>query len=125
MAEPHLPDSFQMLAEECVALAIQVRQNPEWLSGPEAARLLESPPARNLPREAAQREVAKALAALQAEHPRLEALARQRATELLQDHERVRQATGRRVGAGGGQHQVQACLPVDVVGVYLLLPDAV
>ena len=124
VAEPHLLGTFQMLAEECVALAIRGRHNPEWLSGPEAARLLESPPAGNLPREAAQREVAKALEALQAERPRLEALARQRATELLQDHERVRQASGRRVGAGGGQHQVQACLPVDVVGVYVLLPDS-
>jgi hypothetical protein len=73
-----------------------------------------------------QREVAKALEALQAERPRLNALASQRATELLQDHERVRQATGRRLGAAsGGQHQVQACLPVDVVGVYVLLPDTV
>jgi pyruvate/2-oxoglutarate dehydrogenase complex dihydrolipoamide acyltransferase (E2) component len=85
-----------MLAEECVALAIRGRQSPEWLTGPEAARLLECTPAGNLPREAAQREVAKALEALQAERPRLEALARQRAAELLQDHERVRQATGRR-----------------------------
>ena len=122
LAYQHREHSHQMLAEECVALAIRGRQNPEWLTGPEAARLLESTPAGNLPREAVQREVAKALAALQAEGPRLDALARQRATELLQDHERVRQATDRR--SGGGQHQVQACLPVDVVGVYVLLPDA-
>jgi hypothetical protein len=111
-----------MLAEECVALAIRGRQNPEWLTGPEASRLLESTPAGNLPREAAEREVTKALDALHAETPRLEELARSRAAELLQDHERVRKATERR---GGGHHQVQACLPVDVVGVYVLLPDAV
>lgn len=123
LAYQHKQQSHQMLAEECVALAIRGRQNPEWLTGPEAGRLLESTPADNLPREAVQREVAKALEALQAERPRLDALARQRATALLQDHERVRQATGRRVG--GGQHQVEACLPVDVVGVYVLLPDTV
>lgn len=117
--------SFQMLAEECLALAIRGRQSPEWLTGPDAARLLESVPAGNLPREAAQREVARALEALHAERPRLDALADQRAAALRQDHERVRQATGRRIGAGAGQHQVQACLPVDVVGVYVLLPDAV
>lgn len=115
--------NHQMLAEECVALAIRGRQSPEWLSGPEAARLLECTPAGNLPREAVQREVAKALEALQVERPRLDALAKQRAAELLQDHERVRQATARR--SSGSQHQVQACLPVDVVGVYVLLPDAV
>ena len=114
--------SFQMLAEECVALAIRGRQNPEWLTGPEAARLLESTPAGNLPREAAEREVTKALDALQAATPRLNELANQRAAELLQDHERVRKATERR---GSGQHHVQPCLPVDVVGVYVLLPDSV
>ena len=122
LAYQRKPLSFQMLAEECVALAIRGRQNPEWLTGPEAARLLESIPVGNLPREAAEREVTKALDALQAEAPRLEALARQRAAELLRDHERVRKATERR---GGGQHHVQPCLPVDVVGVYVLLPDAV
>jgi hypothetical protein len=123
LAYQHKTRSHQMLAEECLALAIRGRQSPEWLTGPEAARLLECTPAGNLPREAAQREVAKAIEALQVERPRLEALANQRAAELLQDHERVRQATARRVG--GSQHQVQACLPVDVVGVYVLLPDAV
>lgn len=64
----------------------------------EAARLLECAPAGNLPRESVQREVAKALEALQVERPRLDALANQRAAELLQDHERVRQATARRSG---------------------------
>ena len=123
LAYQHKTQSHQMLAEECLALAIRGRQSPEWLNGPEAARLLECTPAGNLPREAVQREVAKALEALQVERPRLDALANQRAAELLQDHERVRQATARR--AGGSQHQVQACLPVDVVGVYVLLPDAV
>jgi hypothetical protein len=117
--------SFQMLAEECLALAIRGRQSPEWLTGPDAARLLECVPAGNLPRGAAQREVARALEALQTERPRLDALAEQRAAALRQDHERVRQAAGRRIGAGAGQHQVQACLPADVVGVYVLLPDAV
>ena len=114
--------SFQMLAEECVALAIRGRSNPEWLTGPEAARLLESTPAGNLPREVMQREVAKALLALEQDRPRLEDLARQRAAELLQDHERVRHAIERRAS---GQHSVQACLPVDLVGVYVLLPDSV
>jgi len=124
LAYHRMQASHQMLAEECLALAIRGRQSQEWLTGPEAARLLEGIPAGNLPREAVQREVAKALEALQAEGSRLDTLARQRASELLQDHERVRQATGRR-GSGGGQHQVQACLPVDVVGVYVLLPDSV
>jgi superfamily II DNA or RNA helicase len=112
---------FQMLAEECVALAIQGRQKPEWLTGSEAARLLECQPAGNLPREAVQREVTQALAFLQQSRPRLDALAQERANALLADHQRVRQA----VRDSFGHHSVHPCLPVDIVGVYVLLPDAV
>jgi hypothetical protein len=38
---------------------------------------------------------------------------------LLQDHRRVREAA-----EGRGSYQVTASLPVDVMGVYVLLPDA-
>jgi hypothetical protein len=99
--------------------------NPEWLTGPEAARLLESTPAGNLPREAVQREVAKALEALQAERPRLDCIGPPTCHRTAA-RPRAR-APGHRPApgaGGGGQHQVQACLPVDVVGVYVLLPDA-
>lgn len=112
---------FQMLAEECVALAIRGRQRPEWLTGLEAARLLESTPTGNLPREAVQHEVQLALAFLEQSRPRLEALAQERADALLADHQRVRQAVRDTLA----HHSVHPCKPVDVVGVYVLLPDAV
>lgn len=112
---------FQMLAEECVALAIEGRQEPKWLTGPGAAGLLECPPTGNLPREVVQREVNQALAFLQQNRPRLDALAHERANALLADHQRVRQAVRDTIG----HHSVHPCLPVDVVGVYVLLPDAV
>jgi superfamily II DNA or RNA helicase len=112
---------FQMLAEECVALAIRGRQKPEWLAGADAARLLESQPAGNLPREAVQREVAQALEFLEQNRPRLDALAQERADALLNDHQRVRQAVRDSIG----HHSVHPCLPVDIVGVYVLLPDSV
>ena len=110
---------FQMLAEESVALAIEGRQNPRWLADEAVARLLECRPTGNLPREAASREIQQSLALLTEHHQRLEALARERADALLADHERVRQAA-----RDIGQHSVKPCLPVDVVGVFVLLPDA-
>lgn len=110
---------FQMLAEESVALAIEGRQNPRWLADEAVARLLECRPTGNLPREAASREIQQSLALLAEHHQRLEALAQERADALLADHERVRQAA-----RDIGQHSVKPCLPVDVVGVFVLLPDA-
>lgn len=110
---------FQMLAEESVTLAIEGRQNPRWLADEAVARLLECRPTGNLPREAASREIQQSLALLAEHHQRLEALAQERADALLADHERVRQAA-----RDIGQHSVKPCLPVDVVGVFVLLPDA-
>jgi hypothetical protein len=46
-------------------------------------------------------------------------LATQRAEALLADHQRVREAA-----RDVGQYSVSACLPVDVMGVYVLLPDS-
>ena len=50
---------------------------------------------------------------------RLENLARQRADALLQDHRRVREAADDK-----GRYAVTPSLPVDVIGVYVLLPDS-
>ena len=110
---------YQMMAEETVALAVKGRSNPEWLSDDTTAQLLECVPTANLPREAKAREVAQALQFL-AQHPQqLNALAQARAQTLLADHRRVREAA-----RDVGQYSVAPCLPVDVMGVYVLLPDA-
>ena len=50
----------------------------------------------------------------------LEAIAQQRAQALLQDHRRVREAAD-----ANGSYQVTASLPVDVMGVYVLVPAGV
>lgn len=110
---------YQMMAEETVALAVKGRSAPEWLSDEATAGLLECQPTGNLPREAMHREVAQALDFLQAHPQRLEALAQSRAEALLADHRRVREAA-----RDVGQYSVAPCLPVDVIGVYVLLPDA-
>lgn len=110
---------YQMMAEETVALAVKGRSNPEWLSDDTTARLLESTPTANLPRDAMAREVAQALSFLAAHPERLQSLAEERAQTLLADHRRVREAA-----RDVGQYSVAPCLPVDVVGVYVLLPDA-
>lgn len=110
---------FQMMAEETVTLAVAGRSNPQWLQGEHVAQLLECTPSGNLPVEVVQREIRTALQFI-ADHPQqLQTLAEQRAEALLADHRRVREAA-----RDVGQYSVSACLPVDVMGVYVLLPDS-
>jgi len=110
---------YQLMAEETVALAVKGRANPEWLSDDSVPRLLECAPSGNLPPAAMQREIQTALDFLAAHPQHLQALAEQRANALLEDHRRVREAA-----RDVGQYSVSPCLPVDVIGVYVLLPDS-
>jgi superfamily II DNA or RNA helicase len=131
-----------LMAEETTVLAVRGRAQPEWLlvpslglapAGPaarskfapgelvfdvQAARLLDSKPSANLSREVAVREIAAALAFLDEHRDALDRLAQERAEALLADHRRVREAA-----RDVGQYDVRPCLPVDVLGVYVLLPD--
>ncbi|MGY6278173.1 helicase-related protein [Methylomonas sp. MgM2] len=110
---------YQLMAEETVTLAVRGRTKPEWLIDEQTDNLLKCQPSGNLPAEVMQREVKQALDFIQAQSNRVEALAQQRAETLLADHSRVREAA-----RDVGQYSVTPCLPVDIIGVYVLLPDA-
>lgn len=112
-------EPFQLMAEETIALAVKGRTSPQWLTGNVVNNLLECVPSGNLPKEAMTREINHAIGFLQEHQHKLEALATERASNLLKDHKRVREAA-----RDVGQYSVNACLPVDVIGVYVLLPDA-
>lgn len=112
--QPH-----QLMAEETVTLAVRGRSNPQWLTDDSASLLLQCQPSANLPAALVQREVHAALDFLQAQPERLTALAHARAEALLVDHQRVREAA-----RDVGQYSVSPCLPVDLIGVYVLLPDS-
>lgn len=110
---------YQLMAEETVTLAVRGRTQPEWLLDEQTDNLLKCQPSGNLPAEVMQREVRQALDFIQSQSNRVEALAQQRAEALLADHRRVREAA-----RDVGQYSVTPCLPVDIIGVYVLLPDA-
>jgi superfamily II DNA or RNA helicase len=110
---------YQLMAEETVTLAVRGRTQPEWLIDENADVLLKCQPSGNLPPAVMQREITLALDFIQSQSQRIEGLARQRAEALLADHQRVREAA-----RDVGQYSVAPCLPVDVIGVYVLLPDA-
>ncbi len=106
-----------LMAEECVTLAVAGRQNPKWLTDTDLTPLLAAEPAANLSEDAATRHIQETLDFLQAQTSYLETLAQDRASALLNDHRRVREAA-RDIGS----YDVTPCLPVDVLGVYVLLP---
>lgn len=112
--------SHQMMAEETVTLAVRGRSNqPEWLDEEVANTLLLCQPSGNLSHAFMADEITAAIQFLQQHSQYLEAVARQRADLLLADHRRVREAA-----RDVGQYAVSPCLPIDVMGVYVLLPDS-
>lgn len=112
-------EPFQMMAEETVTLAVQGRNEPRWLTDDNVSRLLECAPSGNLPPETVQREIRNALDFLAEHTSRLQQLAEARTADLLADHRRVREAA-----RDDGRYSAKPCLPVDVMGVYVLLPDS-
>lgn len=106
------------LAEEALVVAWRGGGNPELLGDTDAAALMAAEPARNIDPARRDREIAEALAALPSVQPALAELAHQRARQLLEDHKRVREASDARFL----KYEVTPCLPVDVIGLYVLLP---
>lgn len=115
----HGTQSRLLMCEEAIAVAAS-GSDPFTQQTPDQTRaLLGAEATRNLPAALRDRQLQSALDALAGWQPQLEAIAKARAQALLQDHRRVREAA-----EGRGSYQVTASLPVDVMGVYVLLPDA-
>ncbi|MCX8098155.1 MAG: DEAD/DEAH box helicase [Casimicrobiaceae bacterium] len=112
--------SQHLMAEEAVTFGVRGRTQPQWLLGDQATPLLAVRPTANLDSAAATYQVQQALDFLQAQREMLERVANDRAAALLADHRRVREAA-----RDIGQYVVRPHLPVDVLGVYVLLPEAV
>jgi superfamily II DNA or RNA helicase len=106
-----------MLCEETVAVAARGSSPLEVLAVDETRALLGSEATRNMPPALRDRQLQSALDALPDWQAQLEAIAKTRAQQLLQDHRRVREAAEAK-----GSYQVAASLPVDVMGVYVLAP---
>jgi superfamily II DNA or RNA helicase len=108
-----------MLCEETVAVTVQGGDSPEVLAPEAAQSLLGSEAVRNMPPAIRDRHLQQALDAISGWSQSLEGIAKERSQVLLQDHRRVREAADAK-----GSYQVTASLPVDVMGVYVLVPAA-
>jgi hypothetical protein len=109
-----------LLVEEAVAVALRSAQGGqrfEIVTGDEPLQWLTAPPAETLGDRAREIRVAQVLASQDQWRPVLETYARERADALLADHRRVREASRSR-----GRYEVTPLLPVDVIGVFVMLP---
>lgn len=107
-----------LLAEEATALAFS--PDGELANGAEALALLEAMASGNLDSTVIARQVEAARSRIEGYQGAIEAYAKARATALGEDHDRVKTAT-----AGAGvTTEVSPVLPADVIGLYVLVPEA-
>lgn len=108
-----------LLAEEATALAFDGLAMEAMSDGAEALALLEQEASGNLERPVIERRVGEALGRLGGYEAAIGAHAAARARQLSHDHQRVTEAA-----RGGVTTEVSAVLPADVIGLYVLIPEA-
>ena len=114
-------DDGTVLCEEIAPLACTgSAETAHWLSPEEGERLLAARPDRNLLPTAMEQQLGLTLPALPKLRAALEPIAQERAKAQLAAHKRVRAA-----GRAKGRVAIEPVLPVDLLGVYVLLPKLV
>jgi hypothetical protein len=109
-----------MLAEEANLAAFGA--DGRRLTDVDVATLLETPAEGDVPTAVKLRRVTNFLARLPELQAELDAIARERADALSHDHARLRQAADTRQARVGESVAVEPVLPVDLIGLYVLLP---
>lgn len=108
-----------LLAEECLAVAFSGTSAPQLMDEADAIALMSAEPSKNMDAAFRQRLIWEALEMLPSLRVVLNGIAEERSKDLKTDHQRVREAS-----AGKGlEYDVKPCLPVDVIGVYVLQRD--
>lgn len=109
-----------ILSEECLGVAVEGGSSLRVLPEETALSLLSVEAAKNMADGQKTMLVRQALESIHHLTGEFEGLAERRARELLEDHRRVREASEMR----GVRYSVKPALPVDVIGVYVLMPVA-
>lgn len=108
-----------LLAEDCKLLAFEGSpQNAQWLPDRSAEDALSATPDANIAPEVARDFVGKVVEGFDHLLPHLNAVAEQKADELLEAHRRIRISSQLK----GVRQRVEANLPPDVLGIYVLIP---
>lgn len=113
-----LPD---LLVEECLTARVN-GDGLEPLEGAAALELLEAPASGNIDPGQRQQWLQEAAAEIDALQPALSALAQLRSQQAEDDHRRVREASLRSGESLRMRFRCEPSLPVDVIGLIVLLP---
>ncbi len=107
-----------LLAEETDALAFEAGNDFPNLLGADANKLLIAPATQETSMAAKQREIRTALSRLDHWQGAIEERALKRSETLVDDHRRIRQAV-----KGRGRIDITPVMPVDVIGLFVLMPE--
>jgi superfamily II DNA or RNA helicase len=112
-------DDHAQIAEESLAVAFEgAPESAGWLGEEKIAPLLDATPDVNVSPEQARDFVSRVIDGVGELRPHLDEVARERAAELLDAQERVRESAR----LTGVTYSVDPQLPIDLLGVYVLLP---
>ncbi len=116
----------ELLAEDLLVAAFTgAPDKATWLEDVAAEALFDVTPSANVDPDAARLQLARILDGLPALRESLSARVKARGAALLDAHKRVREATkGGHLGRSLGGLGVRVHEPVDLLGVYVFLPDA-
>lgn len=113
-------DTSELLAEECCIVGFAgAPEQAAWLAPEQAEALLTAVPDANIAPEQSRQFVGKVVEAAPALAPWLDSFAAERAKSLLAVHRQLRDESRIK----GLKEDVRPQLPVDVLGVYVLLPQ--
>ncbi len=107
-----------MMAEESVAVAVNLNGTPKVIDGQAIDVLLEKKPTGNISDSVIRQNVQNALDFYKDHGDLFRQYAAERAENLSKDHVRVREASALR----SGNVFVEPCLPADLIGCYVLVP---
>ena len=111
--------SRTLLSEEIQIVSFHGGDSPLLSLSGEGVSLMEEPASRNMDPEQRKRLVRQVVESLPEISGALENLARERASALTEDHQRVLSASA----ATGGRFEVIPNLPPDVISITVLMPD--
>lgn len=109
----------EMLAEEAVTVVLDGQHPPRSLTTQEAVDWFALEATQNTPPAVRERAVSNALKHLGTHQKALDHIGQEHGQQLLKDHRRVRDAERH----GRGSFEVKPQLPIDVLGVYVLMPE--
>jgi hypothetical protein len=109
-----------LLSEECVSISVTgADKSVQLLSESEVRKIMSAEVTRNMDYALRIKHIQTSIEKALELEDELNEIAKTRANELLLDHRRVREASEGK----GVRYSVEPCLPADIIGIYVLIPD--